>query len=132
VEAAIVIGMLVTLLAGVCEYGRIIMLKQLMDNAARGGARYAVVSTSTASGVTTAQIQSYVTNLLANQSYNGLNVQVYQADPNTGANVEAWNAAPFGFDIAVQVDLNFVPAVTLVFPAPVHLTAKSIMRSEAN
>jgi Flp pilus assembly protein TadG len=131
-EAAIVIALLVTILMGVCEYGRIIMVKQLADNAARQGARLAVVSTNSSSGVTTSQIQSYVTGLLAGQTVNNLNIQVYQADPTTGANLGAWNTAAFGADIAVQVDLDYVPAVSLVIPNTIHLTSKSVMRSEAN
>src|SRR4051794_15503661 len=91
VEAAIVINVLVVLLMGVFEYGRLMMIRQLMDNAAREGARYAVVNTSSTSGVTTAQIQSTVTGYLAGQTVNNLVVQVYQADPTSGANIGAWN-----------------------------------------
>jgi Flp pilus assembly protein TadG len=39
VEMALVISLVLPLMFAVFEYGRIIMLKQLMDNAAREGAR---------------------------------------------------------------------------------------------
>lgn len=135
VEAAIVINVLVVLLLAVFEYGRLVMVKQLIDNAAREGARLAVVSTDSSSGVTSAQIQSTVTSFLAGQTVNNLVVQVYQADPTTGNNIGAWNAAPFGSDIGVQVDCDFVPIVPVsagIFPSTLHITARSLMRCEAN
>jgi Flp pilus assembly protein TadG len=134
VEAAIVINVVVILLLGVFEYGRLIMMKQLADNAAREGARQAVVNTDPSSGVTTATIQATVTNFLAGQSLSNLVVQVYQADPTTGANIGAWNAAPFGSDIAVQVSFNYVPVFPIYggLPGTIQLTATSMMRSEAN
>lgn len=135
VEAAIVINVLLVLILAVYEYGRLIMVKQLADNAAREGARLAVVSTNPNSGVTTSQIQTTVTGFLGGQAVNNLNVQVYQADSTTGNNVGAWNATPFGSNIAVQVDLDYVPVVPVQFgitPAALHITAKSTMRCEAN
>lgn len=134
VETAIVLNVLLMLLLSVFEYGRLIMIKQLADNAAREGARLAVVSTNSSSGVTTSQIQSTVTNFLAGQAVNNLAVQVYQADAN-GANVGAWTSAPFGSNIAVQVDLDYAPLTPAKFgmmPSVLHITAKSMMRCEAN
>jgi Flp pilus assembly protein TadG len=134
-EVAISISLLLTLLLGVMDYGRLTMTKNLMDNAAREGARLAVVSTSatgTSTTLTTSQIQSYVTGFLAGQAVNNLNVQVYQADPTTGANIGAWSTAGLGANIGVQVDLDFKAICPLVIPGTIHLTAKSMMRSEAN
>ena len=133
VETAIILNVVVMLVMSVCEYGRLIMVKQLMDNAAREGARYAVVSTGSTSGVTTAQVQAYVLTFMAGQSTTPPpTVLVYQMDPTTGANLGAWTSAAFGSTIAVQIDLNFQPAVPLVMPSAVHLTARSSMCSEAN
>lgn len=133
-ETAIVINILVVLLLGVMEYGRLIMTKQLMNNAAREGARLAVVNTDSASTVTRSQIQSTVTTFMAGQSYNNLNIQVFQADPVTGANVGTWNTTAFGSNIAVQVDLDFTPVFPIYggLPGAIHLTSRSMMRSEAN
>lgn len=135
VEAAIVINLVLVLVLSVFEYGRLIMIKQLMDNAAREGARYAVVNTNPTSNVTTSTIQSYTTGFLAGQPLANSNIQVYQANPTTGANVGAWNSAAFGVDIAVQIDGDYTPVLPVTFgvmPAALHLTAKSVMRSEAN
>jgi Flp pilus assembly protein TadG len=135
VEAVIVLNVLVVLILGVYDHGRLIMVKQLADNAAREGARVAVVSTDPSTGVTAAQIQATTTGFLAGQTVNNLAVQVYQADGTTGANVGAWNAAPFGSNIAVQVDFDYVPLVPVNFgimPSVLHVTAKSVMRCEAD
>jgi len=129
-----VINLLLLMLFGVCEYGRLVMVKQLADNAAREGARYAVVNTGSTPPVTTAMVQAYVLNSMNGFTYNAT-VQVYQADPSTGANVGAWTAAPFGTDIAVQVDLDFpaiVPVTMGILPTTLHVTSRSLMRSEAN
>ena len=51
-------------LLGLFDFSRVIMIRQLVTNAAREGCRYAVVNTSTA---TTSQVQTYVTNYLCGQ-----------------------------------------------------------------
>lgn len=136
VETAVVLSLVFTLMLGIFEYGNIVMTQQLMTNAAREGSRMAVVSTDTYPATTTANIQTYVTNYLtAEPQITNLNVQVYQADPGTGANIGLWSATPFGNDIAVQIDLDYKPLLptTLgIIPNPLHLRAKSLMRSEAN
>jgi Flp pilus assembly protein TadG len=132
VEAATIIGLLFLLMMGICEYGRLIMLRQVVENACREGARYAVVSTGATSGVTTSQVQSYTTGFLAGQSYSGLTVQVYLADPTTGTNIGSWTSASFGAGVAVQIDLDFQPAVPYVMPSTIHVRFRSVMACEAN
>jgi Flp pilus assembly protein TadG len=131
VEMAIVVGVCLILLLAIFEYGRFIMVKQLVENAAREGARQAVVSTNT---LTTQDIQNTVTNYLVGQPLQNLNIQVYKADPTTGANLGTWNSAAFGDGIAVQVTGGYKPILpTFGFlPATVTVQAESLMRSEAN
>jgi Flp pilus assembly protein TadG len=136
-ETAITLSLLMMMLLGVVDYARLIMMRHLMDNAAREGARYAVVSTAGTSGgstVTTAQVQSQVTTYLAGQVVSNLNVQVYQADLITGAAIAGttWNSSAFGKNIAVQIDLDFQPISPAIMPNALHMRAKSMMRSEAN
>jgi Flp pilus assembly protein TadG len=134
-EVAIVLAILVAIVLGVFEYGRLVMVKQVMDNAARSGARLAVVSTNTNPPTTTAMIQAQVTSALAGMVQNPT-ILVYQADITTGANISNnWNAAPFGSDIAVEIDATYQPIVPTSFgilPNPLPLVSKSVMRSEAN
>jgi len=135
VEAAIVINVLLVLLLSIFEYGRLIMMTNLIDNAAREGARLVVVNPAATTSLTTTQIQTVVTGYLAGQSVQNLVVQVYQADSTTGANVGAWNTAPPGTDIAVQVDFDYTPIVPVslgILPSTLHLTSKALMLTEAN
>jgi Flp pilus assembly protein TadG len=134
-EMAFVSGVFFYLMLGLFEYGHLVMVKQLMDNAAREGARVAIVSTNTYPVTTTSQIGTIVNGYLVGQPLNNVNIQVFEADPVTGANIGPWNTAPFGITIAVQIDADYPPMMPTTFgiiPSSIHLTSKSTMRSEAN
>src|SRR2546430_1532616 len=96
-EFALVGPIFFLLLFGVIEYARFVFAVQLVNNAAREGARYAATNSATG---TKAQVQSYVDQYMSGQgalvlsSYNySNNVKVFQADPVTGAdNLGTWNA----------------------------------------
>jgi len=128
--AVVILGCLIFLFA-IFEYGRFQMMRHLVDNAAREGARQAVVNTNT---MTTADIQNIVTDSLAGQSFDSVAITVYKANPSTGANIGAWTDAAFGEGIAVQVNAVYSPMLpTFGFlQASVPISAKVIMRSEAN
>ncbi len=130
-EMALVLNVCLLFLLGLFDFCRVLMMRQLVTNAAREGCRYAVVSTSTA---TTSQIQSYVTNYLCGQQIQGLTINVYQADPTTGANIGAWTNAGLSNSIGVQVS-GTVSALTPTFsllPSSLPLQATCVMASEAN
>ena len=135
VETAIVLSILLTGLLGIFEYGRLVMIRQLMNNAAREGARMAVVSTTSQPTVTTQQITDTVNAYLAGQAIQNVVIQIYQADPVTGANLGPWNLTPYGGSIAVQIDGDYVPVLPTslgIVPNPIHFTSLSMMLSEAN
>lgn len=120
---------------GVFEYGRIVMLRQLVNNAVREGARLAIVSGASQPSVTTQQVKDTVANYLAGQSLYNVDVQIYQADPATGQNLGSFAFTPYGGAIAVQLDADFTPVLptTLgILPSPIHLKAVSTMLNEAN
>lgn len=122
---------------GIFEYGRLVMIRQLMLNAAREGARMAVVGTASNPPVTTAQIQAAVMSYLdpMGQPLAGLAVSVYQADPTTGRSIGAWNQTPYGGAVAVKITGNYTPIVAALFPVgphPMPLQAVAMMLSEAN
>src|SRR5262245_58551207 len=131
VETAFVIGTCLIFMFAVFEYGRFVMIKQLMENAAREGARQATTGSAT---LTTGDIQSTVTQYLAGQPLSNVTTQVYQADPTNGTNLGSWNNAKFGQAIAVQVDASYAPILpTFGFlQNPTGLRATAMMRSEAN
>src|ERR1700722_6198723 len=99
VQPALVLNVCLMFLLGLCDFVRVIMLRQIVTNAAREGCRYAVVNTSTA---TTAQVQSCVTTYRCGQPINSLVISVYQADPTTGANIGTWPNAGRSDSIGVQ------------------------------
>ncbi len=132
VEAAMVLPLCLLFLFGIYEYGRLLMMKHLFDNAAREGARYAVVHTN---DLSTVDIQNWVTSYLLGQDaqLQNLNIQAFMAD-NNGNNIGQWTDAQFGQYIALQIDGDYKPVLpTLLFMnATVHLQSKSAMYTEPN
>jgi Flp pilus assembly protein TadG len=129
VEAAIVMNVFLLFIFAIMEFGHFVMVKQLMDNAARDGARLAATGQGT---VTTAQIQALVTQELVNQGPTNMNIQVFQANPTTGANVGAWTNASLGQPIAVQITGQYKPMVALanLLPLPINVSSEAIIYSE--
>lgn len=131
VETAIVISLVFLLLFGLYEYGRYVMVRQVVQNAAREGARLAVVSTNT---LQLSDIQNTVTNYLAGQQIGVPTINAYWADPDTGVNLGQWNNAAFGQGIAVEINASYQPVLPqlLFMPATIPVQVKIVMLSEAN
>ena len=142
VETACVLLIALTLTFAIYEYGRYFMLSQLVNNAAREGARQAVANTNTQN---TAMIQNTVVQYLASQNYTdsagktfrASDVLVYQINPATGAKTSPdsnWYDAAFGSSIMVQVNAKFTSIFpTFGFlPTTVTLRGTAVMSSEAN
>jgi Flp pilus assembly protein TadG len=141
VEFAVVAPVLFAFMFAIFEYGRYIQMRQIMQNAAREGARVAVVTPTSyvPPATATAQIVAVVNNSLAGQNLQNVNVQVYQAD-TAGNNIGPWTSAPFGRNIVVQLDadmVNLFPGAGYLptggaAPNSTHITVKCMMRGEAN
>jgi Flp pilus assembly protein TadG len=139
VEFAVVGPIFFLLMLGVLEYARFLFTMQLVNNAAREGARYAVVNTTTD---TTVGVQTYVDNYLAGQGssqYVGYsktsNITVYLADPVTGQNTGlSWQNAGWGNGIGVSVTGTYQPIVPglLHLASSITLTGTCVMTVEAN
>ena len=142
VETAIVLSVALIVTLAIYEYGRYFMLSELVNNAAREGARLAVATTNTQN---TAAIQNTVMQHLANQNltntsgnpFSAADVLVYQVNPATGALASPdsnWYDAAFGSSIMVQVNAKFTPLFpTFGFlPSSVNLIGTAVMSSEAN
>jgi Flp pilus assembly protein TadG len=156
VETAFIIPICLLFLLAIYEYGRYVMVRQLLDNATREGARYAVVHTQSK---TTLDIQNVVDQYLGGQGIQldaydkTVNIQVFMADPATGnpldanGNVVAWTAAPFnnagfGQAIAVQITGTYRPVIPAlvaynrgqltILPSTVPVQSTCIMYSETN
>jgi hypothetical protein len=139
VETALVISLCFLFVFGIYQYCRILMIRHVCDNAARHAARAAVVHTY---DWDTARVQQEVLSQLAGlqSQLSNFTIQVYQADPNTAANLGPWSDAKYGEHIAVQIDGDY----TLPMPSltggrildmntqAIHIQARCIMSSEAN
>jgi Flp pilus assembly protein TadG len=130
VEAAIVMNIFLLFIFGIMEFGHFVMVKQLMDNAARDGARMAATGSTT---VSTAQIQNYVLGEMVNQAPSGVAIQIFQANPQTGANIGPWTNAGLGDAIAVQITGNYKPMLSMasLLPVAIPVTSEAIVYSES-
>ena len=108
VETALVLSICFVFMFGLFDFCRLLMVRQVVANAAREGARYATVSTDT---VTSSQVQTVVQNFLAGQAA-GATISVYLANPATGANIGTWETAQQGQAVGVQVTTNYTPLLS--------------------
>jgi Flp pilus assembly protein TadG len=143
VEMAMVSMVLFLFMFALFEYGRITMMLQIMENAARAGCRQAIATASTTSSTTAnATVKSVVTQALGGQPFANSTdpvISIYKAD-NAGNNTGDWTTTTFGNNIVVQVSGDY----RLLFPTfgflpqtgtatnSIHLNVKCMMRSEAN
>jgi Flp pilus assembly protein TadG len=120
-------------LFGVLEYCRVMFVKELVDNAAREGARYAVAHTTSATveADTKAEVKKRFVGM--ESSLAKLKIEVYQADAK-GAKIGNASDARFGQYIAVEVTGEYSPILPafLLMNNKIDLGGKSLMCSEAN
>jgi Flp pilus assembly protein TadG len=139
VEAALVLPMIVMFLFGVLEYGRYIMTLQVMTNAAREGARFALAHTQpvtvdgTTFGNATSDVSAVVDKALAGQALEGLDVQIYASD-SLGNSIGSWNNAEAGDLVCVRVTGNYKSVITslLQLSPTIPVSVQAAMRSESN
>jgi len=122
VEFAVVAPVFFLLIFGMIEYGRMVMVQQVITNASREGARLAVLD-----GANFEEINSQVNDYLNSASINAVNAMVtVEPDPPTSAG--------FGEPITVSVSIAFSKVSWL--PSPMYLggktlTATTVMRRES-
>lgn len=122
-ETALVLSTLLTFVLGTFEYGRYMMMLNLVDNASREGCRYALVN-NTSTTIST-DVTTLVTNYMAGQTgaFTGFSVAVSGTHSGTATAVN--NLAP-GDLITVTVSgtynfMNVVPFVNM----PLTMSMKS-------
>jgi Flp pilus assembly protein TadG len=132
-EMAAVVIVFLMLLYGIMEYCRLIYFRQVIFNAAREGARQAVVSTSASTIVsdTQAQVKKYLSGL--DTKISNYSCDVYLADA-TGTKIGNAGDAAFAQYIAVDVQGDYKPILpTFLFMGKtIHLRSQTMMYSEAN
>lgn len=139
VEAAMVLPIVLLFLLGILEYGRYVMTLQVLTNAAREGAHYALSHTEpvTIQGATygnsTSDVVNVVNEFSAGQALSGQSIDVYASD-SLGNNVGNWNDAGVGQSICVKISgtYNFMIPSLLSLPSSKSVVALSVMRSEGN
>jgi hypothetical protein len=121
VEFAVVAPVFFLLVFGLIEYGRMVMVQQMLTNASREGARHAVLD-----GATSTEVTTIVNDYLSSGSISGATVTV---TPNPPTNAE------FGDPVTVAVSIPFSQVSWL--PSPMYLgektlTANTVMRRESS
>lgn len=139
VEFAIVAPIFFLFLFGIFEYARLMFTWQLMNNACREGARYAVVNLTTAS---TANVQNYVDGYLVGQGgaelvgYNATSsISVYKADASTGGNTGGdWTTSKWGDGVGVSISGTYKPFTPgLLYLSPsLTMNSACVITVEAN
>jgi Flp pilus assembly protein TadG len=128
-----------TLMFAIFEYGRYVFVRQVMENAARSGARVAVVEATSyiSSTVANNDVSNAISTAMANAPVTNMNWTIYQAD-TSGNNIGDWTSTKFGNDLVVQIDADLpliFPLYNFIKPTSsntIHITVKVMMRSEAN
>jgi Flp pilus assembly protein TadG len=133
VEFALVVTIFFFFFFGILEYCRLVYVRQVVMNASREGARYAVVNLfdSTIVADTQAVVKTKMCGLDSQTTY--YNCQVYLSD-STGVNIGSAANATFGQYIAVQVDYDHKPLLPsfLKMNSTIRITARDCMYSESN
>ena len=113
VEFAVVAPVFLLMVFGMIEYGRMVMVYQVITNASREGARVAVLD-----GATTASVTDQVNTYLSNGSVSGATVTVTPNPPST---------AQYGDPVTVTVSVPFSQVSWL--PSPMYLGGKTLTSS---
>jgi len=122
VEFAVVAPVLFLMVFGMIEYGRAVMVQQIMTNAAREGARSAVLDGATSSDVTTRVVDYLHGGGIASAAATHVTI-----DPSNPA------SAGYGDPVTVTVTIPFNQVSWLGTPMYLNnrsLTAVAVMRRE--
>lgn len=130
IEAAITVPIILLISVGIFEFGRAYQTMQVLTNAAREGARIAVITASTDEAVT-ARVRSYMqAGSLSNHAT--ASVTVVRNVAMTGADTGSSIVIDYPFQFMV---LN--PVVRLIAPtdtktgAPITMKSSALMRNES-
>lgn len=118
-EFAVVAPLFFLLILGMVEFGRMMMVQQVLTNASREGARIAVLDNTT-----TADVRAAVESYLSNGTISGATVTITPDPPNS---------AGYGQPVTVTVSVPFDQVSWL--PSPMFLggntlEATTVMRRE--
>ena len=129
IEAAVTIPLILLIAVGIFEFGRAYQTWQVLTNAAREGARLAVISGSTDADVTTTVRNYMQAGNLDNYATATVTItrNVALTGPDTGSQVQI--AYPFQF-MVVQPVIQLIDAASST-GTPITLQATALMRNES-
>jgi Flp pilus assembly protein TadG len=138
VEAALVLPICLIFLFGIFEYGRYVMFVQILTNAAREAARYAVthvdpvVIGSTTYGDALSDVEAVLTRSLAGQQLKNQTVQIFCAD-SVGNNLGSWSTVQPGQHLCVRIsgEYSVIMRTLLFMPSSMSVQVQAVVRSEA-
>jgi len=120
VEFAIVAPIFIMLLFGIIEYGRMVMVQQVITNASREGARRAVLD-----GATTGEVETIVDEYMMSSAVNGATITVSPDPPNSAGSGEPVSVTVF----VPFTEVSWLPAP--MFLGNTELQARTVMRRES-
>ena len=133
VEFALILPLFLAIVLGIVEFGRAMMVGQLVTNAAREGARLAVVSGTTNAQVEAAVVDNLERTLGITTGSNGVSVDC-SVEPDAGnpsAGDEFSNASPRDLcNIEVRVSHDVVKLLGLTYLGNTDFVGRSSMRHE--
>jgi Flp pilus assembly protein TadG len=119
VEFALVAPVFFVLVFGMIEFGRMVMVQQILTNASREGARRAVLD-----GATSTNVNTVVDDYLTSASISGASVAITPGTPSSAA---------FGDPVTVVISVPFSSVSWMPSPwflTATTLTATTVMRRE--
>jgi Flp pilus assembly protein TadG len=136
VEIAIVLLPFLLFVFAIFEFGRFVMVRNLVENAAREGCRLAAVNTDVndnSNNQSTAAIQGQVEAMLGGQELSNQQIQVYPTDADGQKISGEWASATYQQGIAVEITGDYSPMlIGWVLGANVPIQCKAVMDSEGN
>ncbi len=116
VEIALILPILLIILFGIMEFGRVFHSYLVITHAAREGARYGIISKDAA------QIKQKV-----QDASPGITLDLSDIDVNPSTNLTA--GVPLTISVEYQLDL-FTPVLADIIPNPIVISTSSTMRVE--
>ena len=127
VEFAIVLPVLLALVIGIFEFGRAWNVYQVLTNAAREGARLAVVPTTQSEGDVYERINDYLGNAALDIDQGTINLENFHA--GTGTPVSVHVEYPYEFQFLGPI-VAFLGDGSGTAPGSITLSTTAVMRNE--
>jgi hypothetical protein len=139
VEAALVLPICLIFLFGIFEYGRYVMFVQILTNASREAARYAVTHVDpviiggTTYGDALSDVEAKVNRALAGHQLKNQTIQVFRSD-SLGNNLGSWSSVQPGEHLCVRIngDYSVILPTFLFMPNSIPVQIQTVVRSESS